>query len=145
VRSRSRETAFRRSSISGGYVYVANESAGIQMIDVANPAGPVRVGGYDTSGCAFGVALSRNHAYVADGDGGLVILRVGAVGDFDLDGDVDLDDFLAFQACFNGPNRPFAQAECGGADFDHDVDADLADFLTFQGCFNGPNRPPSCL
>lgn len=26
--------------------------------------------------------------------------------DFDLDGDVDLADFIVFQACFNGPNRP---------------------------------------
>jgi hypothetical protein len=27
-------------------------------------------------------------------------------GDFDADGDVDLEDFAIFQACFNGPNRP---------------------------------------
>jgi len=39
---------------------------------------------------------------------------VNAVGcplvDLDLDGDVDLDDFGLFQACFNGPNRP---PKCG--------------------------------
>ena len=41
------------------------------MIDVSNPANCVRVGGYDTSGYAFGVAVSGNYAYVADGDCGL--------------------------------------------------------------------------
>jgi hypothetical protein len=65
--------------------------------------------------------------------------------DFDGDGDVDLADFLVFQGCFNGPNRPYAQPNCADADFDHDDDVDLADFLVFQGCFNGPNRPPPCL
>jgi hypothetical protein len=64
--------------------------------------------------------------------------------DFDLDGDVDLGDFAVFQACFNGPNRPAAQANCQAADLDHDTDVDLADFGIFQGCFNGPNRTPAC-
>ena len=44
------------------------------MIDVSNPASPQRVGGYDTSGSAYGVALSGNRAYVADGEWGLMIL-----------------------------------------------------------------------
>jgi hypothetical protein len=33
---------------------------------VSNPANCVRVGGYDTSSYAFGVAVSGNYAYVAD-------------------------------------------------------------------------------
>jgi hypothetical protein len=64
-------------------------------------------------------------------------------GDFDHDCDVDLADFLVFQGCFNGPNRPYAATGCGDADFDSDGDVDLADFLRFQACFNGPNRPPA--
>jgi hypothetical protein len=68
--------------------------------------------------------------------------------DADGDGDVDLADFLIFQACFNGPNQPYAEGadapKCGCLDADHDNDVDLADFLVFQGCFNGPNRPPAC-
>jgi hypothetical protein len=67
-----------------------------------------------------------------------------APGDFDLDGDVDLVDFLTFQACFNGPNRPPAGSSCEATDFDQDADTDLVDFLTFQACFNGPNRPAAC-
>jgi outer membrane protein assembly factor BamB len=65
-------------------------------------------------------------------------------GDADGDADVDLADFTHFQSCFNGPNRPAAQAACTDADFDTDQDVDLNDFLVFQGCFNGPNRPAAC-
>src|SRR6266542_177273 len=53
-------------AVSGNYAYVADERAGLQVIDVSNPANPRRVGGYDTSGFASGVALSGNFAYVAD-------------------------------------------------------------------------------
>ncbi len=68
-------------------------------------------------------------------------------GDFDLDDDVDLNDFAGFQACFNGPNRPPAGPECDAANLDGDTagDVDLSDFGILQSCFNGPNRPPACL
>jgi hypothetical protein len=65
-----------------------------------------------------------------------------AYGDFNEDGDVDLEDFLHFQTCFNGPNRPYSfENGCTDADIDGDGDVDLVDFLDFQACFNGPNRP----
>lgn len=34
----------------------------------------------------------------------------GVPSDFDHDGDVDVSDFVHFQACFNGPDQPPA---CG--------------------------------
>jgi len=43
------------------------------VIDVSNPANPRRVGGYDTSGPAYGVAVSGHYAYVADYTGLQVI------------------------------------------------------------------------
>lgn len=63
--------------------------------------------------------------------------------DFDLDGDVDLDDFSFFTTCFNGPSRPYTLAECSTTDFDSDGDADLADFIRFVACFNGATRKPA--
>ncbi|MBN1489810.1 MAG: hypothetical protein JXA69_07825 [Phycisphaerae bacterium] len=63
--------------------------------------------------------------------------------DFDGDGDVDMTDFSAIEACFNGPNRPPATSNCEGPDLDGDNDVDLTDFGVFQACFNGPNRPPA--
>jgi hypothetical protein len=65
-------------------------------------------------------------------------------GDFDADGDVDLSDFLHFQACFNDLDEPPVTSGCEDADFDRDGDVDLGDFETFHSCFNGPNRPPAC-
>ncbi len=68
--------------------------------------------------------------------------------DADLDGDVDMFDFLDFQACFNGPNQTWqAQgdpAKCACLDHEDDGDVDMADFIEFQACFNGPNNPPAC-
>jgi hypothetical protein len=56
-------------AVSGHYAYVADWDAGLQVIDVSDPANPRRVGGYDTPGYALGVAVSGNYAYVADGGG----------------------------------------------------------------------------
>jgi hypothetical protein len=36
--------------MSGNFAYVADGDAGLQIIDVNDPANPQRVGGYDTSG-----------------------------------------------------------------------------------------------
>ncbi len=67
------------------------------------------------------------------------------LADLDDDNDVDVDDFVLFQGCFNGPNQPPPQAKgCATADFDGDGDVDLADFHQFGACFNGPNRAPAC-
>ena len=66
-------------------------------------------------------------------------------GDFDADGDVDLDDHSAFRDCLAGPGatpNP-ASLECIGAcraAFDFapgDGDVDLADFGEFQEAFTG--------
>ena len=42
----------RGVAVSGNYAYVADLDAGLQVIDVSDPANPRRVGGYDTSGWA---------------------------------------------------------------------------------------------
>lgn len=63
-------------ALSGRYAYVADGEAGLHVIDVANPAEPVRVGGHDTSGTASGVAVSGRYAYVADGETGLEVIDV---------------------------------------------------------------------
>ena len=56
------------------------------------------------------------------------------VGDLDLDGDVDPDDYVVFAACMAGPGGGLMTG-CTGADFENDGDVDLRDFQTLQGAF----------
>jgi hypothetical protein len=48
----------------------------VVVLDISDPTSPALAGGYDTPGYAQGVALSGDHAYVADGDSGLVVLDI---------------------------------------------------------------------
>jgi hypothetical protein len=58
-------------------------------------------------------------------------------GDHECDGDVDLDDFAAFQVCFTltGP----VPDDCNVFDFEGDNDVDLDDFAVFSAALAGPN------
>ncbi len=61
-------------SVVGSLAYVADGSS-LQIIDVRNPANPTWRGAYDTPGFAYGVTVVGRLIYVADGEGGLLILR----------------------------------------------------------------------
>ncbi|MBE7502569.1 MAG: peptidoglycan DD-metalloendopeptidase family protein [Verrucomicrobiales bacterium] len=63
-------------AVVGQYAYVADGGAGLQVIDVSNPANPRWVGGCDTFWGAQGVAVAGQHAYVADGPSGLEVMDV---------------------------------------------------------------------
>ena len=77
-------------AISGSHAYVADWDAGLQVIDIADPASPQLVGGVDTPGYAYGVAISGSHAYVADGPpGGLQVIDITAPASPQLVGSVD--------------------------------------------------------
>ncbi|MFQ5413456.1 MAG: hypothetical protein ACE5E6_03260 [Phycisphaerae bacterium] len=58
-------------------------------------------------------------------------------GDFDGDGDVDLDDFLSFRACYTGKGGGPVGPACAAGDFDLDGDIDLADYVAFRDAFTG--------
>lgn len=62
--------------VTGNLAYVAEGSDGLQVIDVSNPAAPVRVGGFNTIGKAISVQVMGTLAYVADGDAGLQVIDV---------------------------------------------------------------------
>jgi hypothetical protein len=70
--------------VADPYVYVAAGLAGLWVIDVSNPTRPIEVGFYDTPGYAQGIYVAdapsadsgRDLAYVADGSGGLFILKL---------------------------------------------------------------------
>jgi hypothetical protein len=60
------------------------------------------------------------------------VATVSAKGDVDLDGDVDLVDYAAFDTCLGGPGAAYAAEECCRIDFDDDGDVDLPDFAAFS-------------
>jgi len=63
-------------AVAGDYAYVADDSAGLRVISVADPAHPSEVGYCDTPDAAWGVAVAGNYAYVADGYSGLRVISV---------------------------------------------------------------------
>jgi hypothetical protein len=61
-------------AVAGNCAYVADGSAGLRVVSVADPAHPSEVGYYDTPGYAEGVAVAGDYAYVADGSAGLRVI-----------------------------------------------------------------------
>ncbi len=93
--------------IGDGYAYVAAGSAGLHVVDIADPAAPRIIGTRDTNGNANDVRVVGRYAYVADGNAGLKIIDVDnpaapvIVGSVDTPGeanDVAVADNVAYIA-----------------------------------------------
>ncbi len=84
-------------SVRDRYAYVAAGEAGLQIVDISQPANPRVVASIRTGGHAWAVALGGSHAYVADEYNGLRIIDVSdpqepvEVGFYDVPG---LHDFF---------------------------------------------------
>ena len=63
-------------AVSGSYAYVADETGGLRIINIANPALPSEVGFCETPGSSYGVAVTGSYAYVADIGSGLRIINI---------------------------------------------------------------------
>ena len=59
-------------------------------------------------------------------------------GDADGDGDIDLQDFLALQACLSASARMIEDPGCAPLDFDFDGSVELDDFQQFLRAMTGP-------
>ena len=58
------------------------------------------------------------------------------IGDYECDGDVDLDDYAAWGGCMTSPDGSYP-FRCVPFDFEYDGDVDLVDFARFQEVFTG--------
>jgi hypothetical protein len=63
-------------------------------------------------------------------------------GDFDDDGDVDLDDYESFVPCYTGAGGGPLVPGCEPADSDLDDDVDCEDWDRFLREWTGPGLPP---
>jgi len=66
----------RSIAVNGNLAFVANESAGLRVVDIADPAFPLALGGYGAlpaGGSAAAVAMAGNFALVADSVNGLMV------------------------------------------------------------------------
>ena len=61
-------------AVAGTNAFIADNSSGLQVADISNPASPVIVGNVDTQGSAHGVAVVGGLTYIADNSAGLQIL-----------------------------------------------------------------------
>lgn len=68
--------AYNKVFVNGNYAYCAAGYAGLDIIDIANPAKPKKIANYDTPGYAGDVVVKGNYAYAADGQNGLNIIDI---------------------------------------------------------------------
>ncbi len=66
----------QKVKLAGNYAYVACQQEGLQIVDVSNPAVPVRISGIDTSGYATSIDVWNNYAVVSSGGGGIYLYDI---------------------------------------------------------------------
>jgi hypothetical protein len=94
-------------AVVGNYAYVADATAGLQIVEISNPLNPFWVGGCDTGGTALGVAIADSYAYVAARSASLQVIDISSpfnptwVGEYNSGGnarDVDVKGGYAYVA-----------------------------------------------
>ena len=68
-------------AVSLPYAFAAGARGRVYAIDVSNAAQPRLAATFDTGFTAHDIAVSQDHVYVADGEGGLVVLRIRPVAE----------------------------------------------------------------
>src|SRR5512137_1778357 len=63
-------------TIDGNIAYIANDFAGIELLDITDPYNPSILGSYPVPGFTRNIYVRGQYAYVAAGDSGLQIVDV---------------------------------------------------------------------
>jgi hypothetical protein len=64
--------------VDGAFAYLADGTAGVQILDLGEPDSPVPLGAYNTTGTAWSVDAEGDWIYVADGASGLTAINVAS-------------------------------------------------------------------
>jgi hypothetical protein len=65
-------------AIAGNYAFVADDAAGLLVVDISDPSNPLLAGSYNTPNSARDVAIAGDYAYVADFESGLQVLDISS-------------------------------------------------------------------
>jgi hypothetical protein len=66
--------------VGGNLAYLAENTAGVQIVDVSVPAAPAAAGWVDTPGNATDIAVANGYVFVADGTSGLAVIDARTPG-----------------------------------------------------------------
>lgn len=66
----------QKVKLVGNYAYLACRQSGLQIVNVTNPAAPVKVGSYDTSGYATNLDIWNNYLVMSSGGGGIYLFDI---------------------------------------------------------------------
>ena len=66
----------QKVELSDNIAYVASRQCGLQVVDVSNPASPVLLSTFDTTGYATALAVSGNKLALSSGGGGIYLFDV---------------------------------------------------------------------
>ena len=142
------------ATFQGGVTVTAFQEPTTHTLNVTNVVSEALAGSGDKVAFRFQIGPdtphAANQAFVNALDANVetkphLTIRVAAHGDYDGDGDVDMNDFTVFADCLAGPGAspdPTATGatpgDCVAAfDSDGDSDVDLDDFSDFQIVFTG--------
>ncbi|HLP46028.1 MAG TPA: hypothetical protein VK469_08780, partial [Candidatus Kapabacteria bacterium] len=62
--------------VQGNYAYCVSRGTGMDIIEITDPANPIKKGSYNALSNANALFVSSNHAYIADGASGLKIIDI---------------------------------------------------------------------
>jgi hypothetical protein len=68
----------QKVKVMGNYAYLACRQDGLQVVDVSNPAAPVKVGSFDTTGYATNLDVWSSYVVVSSGGGGVYLFDVSS-------------------------------------------------------------------
>lgn len=117
----------RDVAVSGDLVYLVALYSGLRVFDVSNPANPIQEGFYNTIGYAEGVAIAGNYTYVADGEGGLLILHYTASFS---------NNFISGQVTDSNTNNPISEVTISDGS-GHSVLTDISGSYTITNLITG--------
>jgi hypothetical protein len=63
-------------AVDGDHAFIADETYGLQIIDISDPTTPLLLDNVDTPGYARGLAVAGNHVFVADEYQGLQVIDI---------------------------------------------------------------------